>query len=241
MGVKFRLWNLGEQWRQLCCLVPVSTVAAGNVTEVWLEGGERITEPRRVKTVLKGLARHFAVDLGACRDKYGAIDGHKRTVPLVLHPDLVLIAVKSRVPATKDEGAAAYVVLDKVAECQPSEGGEWERGTRSQLLFRDGSVLQCLYSLNTLRSRLNGAEAARRQYLSLHLPLAREVEPERSPRRTFYLRGRGAGAGASETGAGGAGWPIVVRQLGSKPSGGSRHGVLRVAERPLASKFRSGG
>lgn len=235
MGVKFRLWNLGEQWRQLCCLVPVSTAETGNITEVWLEGGERILEPRRVKTVLKGLARHFAVDLSACRERYAAVDGHKRTVPLVLHPDLVLIAVKSRVPATKDEGATAYVALDKVASCQEFEGGEGELGTRSQLVFRDGSVLYCLYSLNTLRSRLNGAEAARRQYLSLHLPLARQALPQaqeaaplgpRSARRTYHLRSAasylrtsnhlGPEAGSTTRLA----WRVAERSFSRRPIGG---------------------
>ncbi|MHB1126533.1 MAG: hypothetical protein ACYC2T_06180 [Bacillota bacterium] len=155
-------FELAGNWREMTCLFPVYDSYGGNDTEVWLAGGEKIVLTRKVKSVLRGLARHFAVDLVSLRLKYGEAVGRAYSVPLPLHNDLVLVPVKVREPFAKDQGAWGYLVLNKVLEVTAGEGGNG-----SLVTFADRSVFSCLVNQDSLRKLLNDArvvEAACRQH-----------------------------------------------------------------------------
>src|SRR5690554_434677 len=109
--------NFEQNWQKINCLIPVYDEFGGNSTEVWFEGGEKILIPHKTKTVLKNLAKIFAVDISQLKRKYGVLIGKKISTPLAFHPDLILIPIKFRKPYSKDEGATGYIVHQKVVGC----------------------------------------------------------------------------------------------------------------------------
>ncbi|MHB1420329.1 MAG: hypothetical protein ACYCX4_12220 [Bacillota bacterium] len=155
-------FELAEYWRKMNGLFPVYDSYGGNSAEVWLAGGEKLLLTKKAKSVLRGLARHFAVDLESLRLKYGDTVGRAYSVPLPMHNDLVLVPVKVREPFAKDQGAWGYLVLNKVSEITAGEGGKG-----SMVTFTDGGVFSCMVNEENLRKIINDArivESAFRQH-----------------------------------------------------------------------------
>ncbi|MFZ5942905.1 MAG: hypothetical protein ACOYVD_02260 [Bacillota bacterium] len=137
-------FNYEEEWRNINCLVPVYDQQGGNFTEIWLNGGEKVIIPNKTNTVLKNLAKVFAVDLSQLKKKYGVLVGRKASSPLPLHPDLILIPLKVREPYAKDEGARAYIIRNKLKKAYANEV------SGCSLLFTDGSILSCLQNVTSV-------------------------------------------------------------------------------------------
>ncbi|NLT96454.1 MAG: hypothetical protein GXW85_13175 [Clostridia bacterium] len=149
--------NFEQEWQNINCLVPVYDHLGANSTEVWLEGGNKPLIPHKTKTVLKNLAKVFAVDIAQLKRKYGVLIGKKVSTPLAFHPQLILIPVKCREPLAKDEGAVGYIVHNKIKGVSPGEN------KRSVIIFGDGSILECLQGVTSVNLAIAQAEIIARE------------------------------------------------------------------------------
>lgn len=159
-----------EVWPDLLCLNPCYGRDGSNGTQVLLASRPPLYSSLRTKTLVRQLARHFAVDLKAACSKYSAICGRSYALPLPLRPGLILVPVRSRQARFKDDGTRAYVVKSKICALAPltcqepqggggrssggAEAGSRRQGGGSRLLFLDGSHLDVPHSLASLRSLL---------------------------------------------------------------------------------------
>jgi hypothetical protein len=159
-----------RQWRNINCLIPIYDQYGGNSTEVWLTGGNKVTINNKTNTVLKNIAKVFAVDLSQLKKKYGNLVGRKSSTPLPLHPDLILIPIKIREPLAKDEGARGYIVKSKIESYGPVGCSQTE------FKFWDGTVLPCLQSVTSINLSMAHAEIISRECQKSYQTEVRERE-----------------------------------------------------------------
>ncbi|KJS21374.1 MAG: hypothetical protein VR72_10730 [Clostridiaceae bacterium BRH_c20a] len=150
-------FNFELKWQDINCLIPIYEQLGGNSTEVWLVGGEKIVIPYKTKTVLKNLAKVFAVDISQLKRKYGVLVGKRVSAPLAFHPELILLPIKIREPFAKDEGANGYIVHNKVKSCNPLEK------TKTQIIFCDDTVLGCMQSVTSVNLSIAHGEIVGRE------------------------------------------------------------------------------
>ncbi|MFZ7103560.1 MAG: hypothetical protein ACOWWO_13030 [Peptococcaceae bacterium] len=155
-------FNFDKEWKDINYLIPIYDQWGGNSTQVSLTGGKNIIINNKTATVVKKLAKVFAVDLTQLKRKYGILVGRKTSTPLPLHPDLILIPVKIREPLAKDEGARGYVLKNKIADFRAIESAI------TRFSFKDGTYLDCLQSLTSVNLSLAHAEIISRECTRNH-------------------------------------------------------------------------
>ncbi|MEW6621813.1 MAG: hypothetical protein AB1420_01555 [Bacillota bacterium] len=160
--------NLEEIWQKLNCLLPVYDENGGNITELHLEDGSVKTDQRRMASVLKALAKLFAVDIEAARKNYSRLVGRKNSMPIPLHRDLVLVPVKARKPLGREDGAWGYLVMAKVLAYEKHP--EIENATR--VVFESGQSLDVLQLPQSVKAIMDDAKMIRNAYTRLHLVAA---------------------------------------------------------------------
>lgn len=144
---------------RLAMLMPVYREGGGDMTRVVLEDGEMWDDPRPVSIVLRAIARYFAVDLVAVRERYGDILGKRLYVPLPLSPHLVLMPLKMRTPRVQKDGTTGYVathLLERVLE-----GGNT---TSCHLHVRGAGQIECLQSRDFARTQIRHARIVQTFY-----------------------------------------------------------------------------
>lgn len=167
---------------KLAMLEPIYVEGGGDMTRVTLTTNEQWQDPRPVPKVLKEIARHYAVDLTALRERYGEIIGKRLNVPLPLSSRLVLAPFKMRVPLVQKDGTAGYVATHLVQRVRAGKGA-----TDCRLEVEGVGAVGCLQS----------AEFAEQQ-----LRHARIVQ-------TFYRERMGAGAAGISAGARMEAYPLT--------------------------------
>lgn len=149
--------NFELEWQNINCLIPTYDQWGGNSTEVWLISGKKVLVPLKTKTVLKKLAKVFAVDIVQLKRKYGILVGRRVSTPLAFHPDLILIPIKMREPFQKDEGAMGYLVHNKVAGCENIEK------TKTLIKFFDNTSLECIQGMTSVNLSIAHGEIIARE------------------------------------------------------------------------------
>ncbi|ASS73877.1 hypothetical protein CIG75_02075 [Tumebacillus algifaecis] len=156
---------------ELALLAPVYVEGGGDMTRVVTMDGDMWNDPRPVPVVLKGIARHFGVDLTAVRERYGDILGRRLYVPLPFAPRLTLVPVKMRQPRIAKDGTTGYVAAQVIERVMPGA-----RTTTSALLLGGGQKVKCLQSGEFVRQQLRNARIVQTFYketmsLGLTVPL----------------------------------------------------------------------
>lgn len=154
-----------QGWREINALVPVYDELGGNSTLVCLTGGQKFLDRRKMRSVLRSLAQVFATDLRAARSNYAHLINRKNSVPLALHQNLILVPVKMRQPAAKDQGAWGYVVKSKVLAYRTLE----DNPHHTEIIFEDQTSIRCIQGKDSIRSILNDAEIVEQAYRRLYL------------------------------------------------------------------------
>ena len=137
-------FDFEEYWPQINCLIPITDENGGNSTQIYMQNGGKVLIQNRTNTVLKNLARVFALDLVELKKKYGKLVGRKTSTPLALHPNLILLPVKIREVVIKDEGSRGYVVNSQI------KAVEFLNRKKSRIIFLDGTFLDCLQSVDSI-------------------------------------------------------------------------------------------
>lgn len=144
---------------KLAVLMPIYRQGGGDMTRVVLQDGTLWEDPRPLPAVLKGIARHFAVDLVAVREHYGDILGKRLYVPLPLSPHLVLIPLKMRSPRVQKDGTTGYVARHAVDRVLEGSGT-----TDCQVFVRGAAHIECLQSSQFVKKQLRNARIVQTFY-----------------------------------------------------------------------------
>lgn len=114
----------------------------GRVSQVFV-GENKIHDPRRIRSLLAALARHYAVDLVALRQRCGMLLAMRNFLPLPLSGQIVLVPL-----ALSQEGErTGYVNLLAIEGIQPQEAF-------CSLILKGGVELTCWLSGRAVRERL---------------------------------------------------------------------------------------
>lgn len=148
---------------QIEALVPIYTGTGANASIVRRVEGDLLLD-KSIKSVLRDICRYYHYDLASSNKKYGEILAMKKMPPIPFREDLILIAVKTRLPIGKDDGAFSYVNIDQV-----------ERVEGKIIYFKDGNSLKILAEDRTVEKNIRLAELLKSQLRKSSI-MAREVE-----------------------------------------------------------------
>lgn len=124
----------------------------GRVSELVLGGGRRLHDPRRIRTLLEALARYYAVDLIALRQRCGQLLHGRNYLPIPLSSALVLVPLTLSAIGEK----TGYINLLAVRAVE-------SRNKTSEVVMEDGVVLNCMLSAGSVRNRLLRAQLVLRE------------------------------------------------------------------------------
>jgi len=146
----------------LACLVPEYLKAVGNVTRVVSIKGEDIVEKKSVKSILRRLARIYAVDIISLRSKYGKIIGQKNIVPLPFSSELILVPFKTRTPMAPWDGTIGYISYSQIEKIkEDSEDGVI-------IALKCGLSIKALCRKATAEKHLRDAGVVCRAYMDMY-------------------------------------------------------------------------
>lgn len=140
---------------RIAAIVPQYT-AAGDTTVILTTDGERLTQNRRVKSILTGLARAHAIDLCSLRRNSSRSTGCALHQPLPVAPGLVLVPVKARKPKVAGDNCTGYVNYYAVASYALQPGNP----QISRVELTGGHSLEVCWTVKTIKKSLRTAKLA---------------------------------------------------------------------------------
>lgn len=149
-----------DRWQEINCLLPIYDKDGANCTRIVFSTQEEdFIDRRTIRGALRALSRAFAVDLDALRRRYGSLVNRKVSLPLPLHPRLILVPFKYRIPQWKDQGSWGYFSLDKISGYRRcSEEG------KTEIIFTCGKKEIVLLDAISVKKLLNDAQIVRVVY-----------------------------------------------------------------------------
>ncbi len=124
----------------------------GRVSELFLLDGKRVYDPRRNRAILEAMARHYAVDLVALRQRCSRLLHGRNYLPLPLSSEMVLVPLA----LGKCGERMGYLNLLAVRAVHP-------QGKGSRVELEGGNVVECALSVASLRNRLLRAQLVLRE------------------------------------------------------------------------------
>ncbi|MTI96518.1 MAG: hypothetical protein FH749_13760 [Firmicutes bacterium] len=120
--------------------------SGSDCSKLYLADGRILPDPRQVRSLVIALARHFAVDIAALRQRCRSILYCRNYTPLPLAPDLVLVPL-ALAPAVPRLG---YVNFAQVVGILPADDG--------CIIQLQAGQLPCYQGLVSVRARMQQAE-----------------------------------------------------------------------------------
>lgn len=102
--------------KRIIAMIPHYTGEGANFTQVLLMDGEEVLLRKTVNSTLKCLCKFYHYDLTASNKTCGEMLGVKKTPPIPINSDMVFIAIKTRTPVGKDDGAYSYINIEMIKE-----------------------------------------------------------------------------------------------------------------------------
>jgi len=138
----------GAELAGLIALRSVCLPGQGRISQVLIPGGN-LYDPRRIRSLLEALARHFAVDIVALRQRCGELLGMRNYLPLPLSSQMVLVPLTLAQMGEK----TGYINLLSISKVLPRQGF-------CGIALNDGTELECWLSECVVRGRLLRAKFA---------------------------------------------------------------------------------
>jgi len=136
----------------LAAMRSVCLEGQGRVSELFLLDGKRILDPRRNRAILEAMARHYAVDLVALRQRCSQLLHSRNYLPLPLSSEMVLVPLALGQCGER----TGYLNLLAVRAVHP-------QGKGSRVEVEGGNLVECALSVASLRNRLLRAQLVLRE------------------------------------------------------------------------------
>lgn len=100
--------------RKILALLPHYTREGANYTKVKVLDGEEIVIEKNINSTLKYICAYYHYDLKSSSKTCREVLGIKKTPPIAINKDMVFIAIKTRKPIGKDDGAYSYINIESI-------------------------------------------------------------------------------------------------------------------------------
>lgn len=130
----------------------LSFEGVGRVSQLVLQKGVFLYDPRRIRTLTEAMARYYAVDLTALRQRCSLLLHGRNYLPLPLTSALVLVPL----PLGQGAEKTGYINLLAVKGISP-------QGRNCQVHLEDDVSLDCCMAAASARNRLLKARLALRE------------------------------------------------------------------------------
>lgn len=132
----------GAELARMTALRSVCLPGEGRVSQVYVPG-DNFYDPRRVCSLVEAVARYFAVDIVALRQRCKVLLGRSNYLPLPFSAQLVLVPLTLGMLGEKT-GFINLFALDKVQA----------QGKNCTIVLKDGVELPCWLSPGTVKERI---------------------------------------------------------------------------------------
>lgn len=86
----------------------------GNMTCIHFNDGTVVEDKRRIPTIMQSMASSDLLDMKECRKFIGKHLGITKNIPYVFDLDNIFIAVKTRIPLYKNDGAMTFIKIKDI-------------------------------------------------------------------------------------------------------------------------------
>lgn len=137
---------------RLAAMRSVCREGEGRVSELFLVDGKCMYDPRRNRTLVEAMARYYAVDLVALRQRCGQLLHGRNYLPLPLSSEVVLV------PLALGQGGekTGYINLLSVRVVRA-------KGRYSEVVLEGGVVVECFLAATSVHNRFIRAQLALRE------------------------------------------------------------------------------
>lgn len=131
---------------KVLAFIPEYTQEGANYTRVLIYNRESIILKKNINSSLKTICEFYHFDLKASKKTAKEMLGITKSSPIAINNDLVFIAIKTRYPIGKDDGAYSYINIDMIGAVKEGE-----------IKFKDGKVLKVISSPKTIEKSIKYA------------------------------------------------------------------------------------
>lgn len=142
--------------------------SSGDSTAIIATDGSTTNIQSRVRTVIKRLAKNYAIDLAALRARTRAATERKNLAPLPLAPGLILVPVKVRTPRINGDSTTGYINFHAVTTVCANTN----RPYQATITLSGKTKIPALWTTATINRQLSLARLAAGIAPSLQMPLA---------------------------------------------------------------------
>lgn len=121
----------------------------GNITCIHQRDGNILKADKRIGTIMKNMASYELLDMQECRKFIGKNLSIYKNIPYVFDLENIFIAIKTRVPIGKNDGAMSYIKISEIEEFQ--EG---------HILLSSGLKLKIMDDKSILSKKINQGKIA---------------------------------------------------------------------------------
>lgn len=133
--------------KKIIAMLPHYTGEGANFTRVLLLDGEEVLLQKTIHSTLKCLCQYYHYDLTASNRTCGEMLNIKKTPPIPINENMIFIALKTRTPIGKDDGAYSYINIEMIKKIQ----GE-------KVHFKNGDHLKVNCTQKTIEKNIKQAK-----------------------------------------------------------------------------------
>ncbi|QIB27517.1 hypothetical protein [Caloranaerobacter azorensis] len=146
----------------IMAIMPIYIDMYGNCTKVITLKTQENYLFKSVKTVLKNMAKFYALDLMASREYYGKIIGISNTVPIPFDSENIFVPLKVRKPIFKNDGSFGYFNLKFIYDIKEEKSGVY--------IILEGNIkVRINQTLKTAYKHIRHGEIVKRVYDKKHM------------------------------------------------------------------------
>ncbi len=152
---------------QVIAFVPIYT-DAGDATELWLQDGGQIVDPRSIRSCLRTFWRHYSFDWQAYRKEYAAKLNRKHLLPWSVDVWRTFAPAKLRIPRVARDPAYGYFAVE---QAQWIKAADPEAQAATILGLQDGRELPVYLQPEEVHRSLQAAMYAYHLYWGRRMEL----------------------------------------------------------------------
>lgn len=132
--------------KKIIAMLPCYTSEGANFTIIKLLNDKEIILKKSISSTIKSLCQFYHYDLQSSKKTCNQMLGVKKTPPIAINKDMVFIAVKTRIPIGKNDGAYSYINIDMIKGIKDEE-----------IDLKNGDILKVKSKLKTIEKNIKDA------------------------------------------------------------------------------------
>ncbi len=151
--------------KKITAILPHYTREGANYTKIKVLEGDEILIKKNINSTLKSLCQYCHYDLKSSKKTCRDVLGIKKNPPIAINKDMIFIAIKTRRPIGKDDGAYSYINIEAIRR--------FKDGT---IDFKNGGSLKVDCRLKTIERNIKQAKLLKDIIYSRNILIKEEVK-----------------------------------------------------------------